>query len=407
MKILKAVLKFVLWLAPVGALVSALIVAPVVVATTAAAQSSTPTIVPVPSAPSACGTLPLYIVGGTNHVYGDNGSGGCAEIGANAGSGTVNDGTLGEVTYYGSSGDAVSGAAHFLTNGSHQAMGSTGTIDGVPTIFWGSASAILNAQETSTTATGSNGIYVDETWAPASTVTPGGTGVFGIGSNVTVNLDGQATGDTYSAAADFTLSDESNTTGAGQEYAEYVNFNKTGTSTDGEISVLDIEGTMTAGTESDHITNTLSHFAFSGGDATGSGAQNTLYDATLTVSGGTPGSWNFYRVNAGDTQLTSGTIPILTLFEGGGAFGKGATITNIVDFSAGDTSGGANVTGLYIGQMTGGTTSLQIDSEGTANSLFKGLIQAAGFSASDGTPGVSKSCTTAFTIKEGLVTSCT
>jgi hypothetical protein len=315
--------------------------------------------------------------------------------GGTAGSGTVENGTATNVSYYVASGTAVSGAPNFRTNGSHQSMGATGTIDGVPTIFWGSASAILNAQETSTTATGSNGIYVDETWAPASTVTPGGTGIFGIGSNVTVNLDGQATGDTYSAAADFTLSDESNTTGAAQEYAEYVNFNKTGTSTDGEISVLDIEGTMTAGTESDHITNTLSHFSFSGGNATGSGAGNALYDATLTVSGGTPGTWNFYRVNGGDTQLTGGTIPSLNLFDGGAAFGNGATITDIVDFKAEPTSGGANVTGLYIGQMTGTTTSLQIDSEGTAPSLFKGPMQATIYQETLTTPASSSAACTA------------
>ena len=371
-----------------------------------AAQVNNPSIVQVPTTPTACTTLPLKVIANTNSVYGDNGSGGCAQIGAGAGSGTVNTGTATEVTYYAGNGDSVSGAAHDLTDGSHQAMGATATIDGVPTLFWGSASAILNAQEVSTTATGSNGIYIDETWTPASTVTPGGTGVFGVGANVTINLDGQATADTYSAASDFTLTDSSNITGVQQEYATYINFNKTGTSTDGEISTLDVEGTMTTGVESDHITNTLNHFSFSGGTATGSGAGNSLYDATLSISGGTPGSWAFYRVNVGDTQLTAGTIPDLTNFQAGGTFGNGATITNILDFDADATSGASNVTGLYIGQMTGTSTSYQIDSEGTSPSLFKGLIEAAGFSASDGTPGVSKSCVTSFTIKEGLVTAC-
>lgn len=87
------------------------------------------------------------------------------------------------------------GATHFLTNGTHQSMGTTGGIDTGQYNFGfgptGTTTNILNLQETSTSAAGEHGIVSSVTYAPNVLATDFTYRTGGI-NQISLNADGQA-----------------------------------------------------------------------------------------------------------------------------------------------------------------------------------------------------------------------
>jgi hypothetical protein len=106
------------------------------------------------------------------------------------GTGTVNHGTATQVAYYAGTGAVISGASHFLTDGSHQAMGAQSAIDSNPND--GSVPIVLNVSEQTTDLIPGIGLSAYRKWQPISDAASF-TAVQAASLSAYINTDGQAT----------------------------------------------------------------------------------------------------------------------------------------------------------------------------------------------------------------------
>ena len=194
-----------------------------------AAQVSNPSIVPRATAPTACTTLPLYVLTTNGDLYGDNGSGVCKVLStptsALSGSGTATHLPIWSAgSTLGDSPATFDGTTFVFPNPfsvqAHSAFGVGSIVDG-DSGTWNSdigtipLSTISIFQESSTTATGTNGGVFAETWNPTATVSSGGYGPLGLLVDYNVNLDGQATADINATGFDAQTISNGNTTALG------------------------------------------------------------------------------------------------------------------------------------------------------------------------------------------------
>jgi hypothetical protein len=161
------------------------------------AQVSNPQVQYVAVAPSgACSAAPpIQVVISTGAVYTcNNGTWGALS----GGSGTPG-GSTAQVQY--NNVGAFGGAAHFKTDGSHQAMGAASAIDtgqfNIGFGLMGPSKNVLNVQENNTDANGENGVIAIVNWTPSADVTNAYQWVSGTVGQLNANFDNQTSENTY------------------------------------------------------------------------------------------------------------------------------------------------------------------------------------------------------------------
>lgn len=306
-------------------------------------------------------------------------------------SGGVNPGTTGQITYYAADGSTVSGAAAGLTDGTHWAFGPQGQLNSYgPTT--------VDIEEITTNTVQVWGTTIGFGWNPTGDISDTSAGI-GAQIDYTQNLDAVTNGNVDFFPTTSGLVVNASDTSAVVAFNQLTAITATTTITQnpGFGIALGIQGTV----------------AITGGTGESAGVAGLYGEADLNAAGQVldrdlVGTVGVVFMSAGQTNFAANLEAEQSVISGSSAVTTLAAV-NIMGNEIDSPAEVTNNVGIHIAAIGGGgTNNYPIWSEDTQTSLFMGPLQAAGFTAADGTPGMSGSCSlsTVVTVMQGLVTGC-
>ena len=338
-----------------------------------AAQVSNPSIVPRATAPTACTTLPLYVLTTNGDLYGDNGSGVCKVLStptsALSGSGTATHLPIWSAgSTLGDSPATFDGTTFVFPNPfsvqAHSAFGVGSAVDTIPTFYssyYAPGPAMAVFDETNTSAAGEHGVLSQVIWNPSTTATDGQT-ILGMGGSVWVNADSQATADLQLVGGVFDAESNGNTTAVGGLNAIELTSLSNGTNTVSAQELIngDLEN-VSGGTTTTMILNyetmvnpgTATTMIGDDRQLTNSGATSTLTGAvfglhnTGTVSGDVNAVLGSYGQSAGNPTDYLGYVSTVQI--SGGTFSGLGIAHFVADGETAITATGTHAIQNYIG----------------------------------------------------------